>query len=99
MLSKDKVTLIDFVSPSDRYFHSLFKFSPQTPEVLVTGIHAPYSTADERTLWKELKDDSTPTKTPWMVVGDLNEVVNQFEKMGEGLLLLLKARTSRTGWI
>ena len=64
------------------YFHSLFKIFPNSPKVVIKGVHAPTKRGEKNYLWKELKDN------PYLRIlfgwwwGDLNEVVDQSEKMG-----------------
>lgn len=82
LIRKNSVQLINFVGPSGRYFHSLFKIFPISPEVVITRVHSPAKSGEKNELWKELNDNPLPHNTPWMVVRDLNEVVNQSENLG-----------------
>ena len=70
------------MGPSESYFHSLFKICPNSPDVVITGVHAPTKRGEKDDLWKELMDNPLPQNTPWLVVGDHNGVVDQLEKMG-----------------
>ncbi|XP_021716015.1 uncharacterized protein LOC110683919 [Chenopodium quinoa] len=74
--------LMDFVTESPHVIHSLFKVSPNDPEVLITGVHAPSASRDKNELWNMLGENSPPASTPWLLLGDMNEVVSQSEKMG-----------------
>lgn len=37
----------DYVDPYERYFHSLFKIGPHTPEIIITRVHAPCSSKEK----------------------------------------------------
>lgn len=63
-------------------FHGLFHFSNCKNEVLLTGMHAPSNGMQRRSFWQEIKEDIPPASTPWLVIGDLNEVVSPSEKKG-----------------
>lgn len=79
---KKSIELVSWSEVSPYYFHSLFKFSPKHPEVLLTGMHAPCTAKERHEIWKNMEQNLPPDQTPWMVVGDLNEVRNQNEKSG-----------------
>ncbi|XP_021754711.1 uncharacterized protein LOC110720019 [Chenopodium quinoa] len=76
------VELILYNSKTINYFHALFKFKPNNTKVLITGIHAPSNPANRHKLWNDLKNSLLPDDTPWMLLGDLNEVTSPSEKMG-----------------
>ncbi|KAL2936222.1 Exodeoxyribonuclease III [Bienertia sinuspersici] len=80
LLWKPPVDLILFTDNDANYFHGLFRFSPTSPEVLLTGIHAPSTSTPKSRLWRDMQDSLPPPTTPWMIVGDLNEVTSQSEK-------------------
>ncbi|XP_021758594.1 uncharacterized protein LOC110723552 [Chenopodium quinoa] len=75
-------SLVDFVTEPPHVFHALFKFSPTTEETLITGIHAPTTTAAKNNLWNAMKDSIPPSTTPRLVIGDMNEITRQLEKVG-----------------
>lgn len=79
---KKSIELVSWSEVSPYYFHFLFKFSPKHPEVLLTGMHAPCTAKERHEIWKNMEQNLPPDQTPWMVVGDLNEVRNQNEKSG-----------------
>ncbi|XP_021841367.2 uncharacterized protein [Spinacia oleracea] len=76
------VSLITHTEKTPSYFHALFKLNPNQPEVLITGIYAPSTSSKRHELWRELRNSLPPPSTPWLVLGDLNEVTNQTEKSG-----------------
>uniref|UniRef100_A0A803LUB2 RNase H type-1 domain-containing protein n=1 Tax=Chenopodium quinoa TaxID=63459 RepID=A0A803LUB2_CHEQI len=76
------VELILYNPKSINFFHALFKFKPHNTEVLLTGIHAPSNPSERHRMWNNLKNDLPPDDTPWLVLGDLNEVTSPTEKMG-----------------
>ncbi|XP_021764620.1 uncharacterized protein LOC110729219 [Chenopodium quinoa] len=83
LMYNNNVQLIDYVEGHTRnYFHALFKFSPDSKEVLLAAVHAPSSPAERHRLWNELQASLPPDNTPWLFLGDLNEVTNPFEKSG-----------------
>lgn len=45
-------------------------------------MHAPSSPGPRHQFWREVKDNLPLPDTPWLVVGDMNEVTSQAEKMG-----------------
>uniref|UniRef100_A0A803LSN8 RNase H type-1 domain-containing protein n=1 Tax=Chenopodium quinoa TaxID=63459 RepID=A0A803LSN8_CHEQI len=69
------VELILYQSPLINYFHALFKIKPNNSEVLLTGIHASSTPLERHKLWTELHNSLPPDDTPWLVLGDLHEVV------------------------
>ena len=79
---KRNVKLVSWSEVSPYYFHSLFKFSPNKPEVLITGMHAPATAKERHQMWRNMEHNLPPDQVPWMVVGDLNEVRSQGEKTG-----------------
>ncbi|XP_048491336.1 uncharacterized protein LOC125492674 [Beta vulgaris subsp. vulgaris] len=82
LMWKNSVELVSWSEVSPYYFHSLFKFSPNHSEALITGMHAPSTARERHELWKNMEQNLPPDQTPWMVVGDLNEVRTQAEKSG-----------------
>ncbi|KAL2906857.1 hypothetical protein RDABS01_005567 [Bienertia sinuspersici] len=76
------VDLILFSDNDVDYFHGLFRFSPTSPEALVTGMHAPSVSSVRHRLWRDIQANLPPPTTPWMVLGDLNEVTCTNEKTG-----------------
>ncbi|XP_048490396.1 uncharacterized protein LOC125492264 [Beta vulgaris subsp. vulgaris] len=82
LMWKKSIELVSWSEVSPYYFHSLFKFSPKHPEMLLTGIHAPSTARERHELWKNMEQNLPPDQTPWMVVGDLNEIRSQSEKSG-----------------
>ena len=82
LMWKKSIELVSWSEVSPYYFHSLFKFSPNHPEVLLTGVHAPCTARERHEIWKNMEQNLPPDQTPWMVVGDLNEVRSQAEKSG-----------------
>ncbi|XP_021770766.1 uncharacterized protein LOC110734956 [Chenopodium quinoa] len=73
---------MDIVANPPHILHALFKLSPADLEVLITGVHAPSAAKDKIMLWNNLGENPPPSNTPWLLMGDMNEVVNQSEKMG-----------------
>ncbi|XP_056687673.1 uncharacterized protein [Spinacia oleracea] len=63
-------------------FHALFHFQNVSSEVLVTGMHASTLPRIRHENWRNLQDNLPPSQTPWMVMGDFNEVISQADKMG-----------------
>ncbi|XP_021736898.1 uncharacterized protein LOC110703402 [Chenopodium quinoa] len=83
LMYKNSVELTDYQDNHARnYFHALFKFSPDSKEVLLTAVHAPSSPTERHRLWNELRNNLPPDDTPWLFLGDLNEVTKQSEKSG-----------------
>ncbi|XP_021728049.1 uncharacterized protein LOC110695134 [Chenopodium quinoa] len=83
LLYKDSIELIDCVEGHSRnYFHALFKFSPEAKEVLLTAVHAPSAPAERHKLWNDIQASLPPDDTPWLFLGDLNEVTSPNEKTG-----------------
>lgn len=78
---KNTIDLILF-SSAENMFHVLFKFHNIKPEVLFTGIHAPSVPAPRHRLWRSMEENLPPPETPWLVVGDMNEVTSQADKKG-----------------
>uniref|UniRef100_A0A803LHK0 CCHC-type domain-containing protein n=1 Tax=Chenopodium quinoa TaxID=63459 RepID=A0A803LHK0_CHEQI len=77
------VELIDYVEGETKnYFHALFKFSPDSREVLLSAVHAPSSPAKRHKHWNDLQATLPPDDTPWLFLGDLNEVTKPSEKSG-----------------
>ena len=76
------ISLVHYVDAKPNHFHALFKLHVNAPEVLFTGMHAPSVVSDRNKYWVDLTKDSPPRGTPWLVAGDLNEVLNSNEKMG-----------------
>ncbi|KAL2904687.1 Catalase-peroxidase [Bienertia sinuspersici] len=76
------VDLILFSDNDVDYFHGLFRFSPTSPEALVTGMHAPSVSSVRHRLWRDMQANLPPPTTPWMVLDDLNEVTCTNEKLG-----------------
>uniref|UniRef100_A0A803LX10 Endonuclease/exonuclease/phosphatase domain-containing protein n=1 Tax=Chenopodium quinoa TaxID=63459 RepID=A0A803LX10_CHEQI len=79
---KNPAVLIDFFTEPPHVVHALFKFSPSSEETLVTGIHAPSTTKEKNKLWNDLQDNAPPQDTPRLVIGDMNEITQQSEKVG-----------------
>lgn len=73
---KTSISLLLFNNPSPHYFNALFHLIPEQPECLITAIHAPSSPSPRHALWNSLSNNRPPTSTPWLVVGDLNEVTS-----------------------
>ncbi|XP_021750991.1 uncharacterized protein LOC110716653 [Chenopodium quinoa] len=83
LMYKSNVELIDYIEGHTRnYFHALFKFSSDSKEVLLTAVHAPSSPSKRHRLWNDLHSSLPPDDTPWLFLGDLNEVTNPSEKSG-----------------
>ncbi|XP_056692237.1 uncharacterized protein [Spinacia oleracea] len=78
---KKTVDLIEF-DAENNHFHSLFRFKNLGKEALVTGMHAPSTSAARHKYWRNMQADLPPPNTSWLVLGDLNEVTNQSEKKG-----------------
>ncbi|XP_056692196.1 uncharacterized protein [Spinacia oleracea] len=78
---KKTVDLIDFDSENN-HFHSLFHFKNLGKEALVSGLHAPSSSGARHKYWRGMQGDLPPPTTPWLVLGDLNEITAQSEKKG-----------------
>lgn len=57
MFWKDSVDLVDFVPNTPHYFHALFHFSPDQPDMLLTGMYAPSIPRDRKLLWKSFRDN------------------------------------------
>ena len=83
LMWKRNVDLVSWSEVSPYYFHSLFKFSPNQPEVLITGIHAPSTAKERHQIWRNMEQNLPPDQVPWLVAGDMNEVRSQGEKSGE----------------
>lgn len=79
---KKSVSIVLYADSSPFFFHALVHFDPDHPEVLVTGMHAPSSTAEKTNFWNSLSDNHPPPDTPWLALGDMNVVTSQSEKMG-----------------
>ncbi|XP_048493650.1 uncharacterized protein LOC125494124 [Beta vulgaris subsp. vulgaris] len=82
LMWKRNVKLVSWSEVSPYYFHSLFKFIPNKPEVLIMGMHAPATAKERHQMWRNMEQNLPPDQVPWMVVGDLNEVRSQGEKTG-----------------
>lgn len=82
LMWKAEITLMNYADSKPNHFHALFKMKPNLPEVLLTGMHAPSVAVDRNQYWIDLTEDLPPTGTPWLVAGDLNEVLSSTEKMG-----------------
>ena len=82
LMWKRSIELVSWSEVSPYYFHSLFKFSPNKPEVIITGIHAPSTGKERQQIWRNMEQNLPPDQAPWMVVGDMNEVRSQGEKSG-----------------
>nr|XP_021842389.1 uncharacterized protein LOC110782531 [Spinacia oleracea] len=78
---KNSIDLVLF-SEDVNQFHVLFHFENVRPEVLITGLHAPSVPGPRHALWRNMADNLPPPDTPWLMVGDMNEVTSQSEKMG-----------------
>lgn len=74
------IDLVLFYERSPNYFHALFHFDTTDREFLMTGIHAPSTSRDCHLHWKDMQADVPPAATPWLMLGDLNEVTSQSEK-------------------
>ena len=48
LLWKNDITLVQYADYKPNHFHALFKLSPNTPEVLITGMHAPSVATDRK---------------------------------------------------
>lgn len=82
LMWKADITLLNYADSQPNHFHALFKMKPNLPEVLITGMHAPSVATDRNKYWIDLSEDSPSKGTPWLVAGDLNEVLSSSEKMG-----------------
>lgn len=81
LMYKNSVELIQYQEGITRnFFHALFKFTPDSKEVLLTVVHAPSSRSERHKLWNDLKSSLPPNDTPWLFLGDLNEVTSPSEK-------------------
>ncbi|XP_056688698.1 uncharacterized protein [Spinacia oleracea] len=78
---KKTVDLVLF-DAENTYFHSLFHFKNLGKEGLVTAMHAPSSSREKSNHWNSLQSNLPPKNTPWLVVGDMNEITSQSEKQG-----------------
>ncbi|KAL2929294.1 Phenylalanine-4-hydroxylase [Bienertia sinuspersici] len=76
------VNIVLFNDGNVDFFHALFHFIPDQPEVLLTGLHAMSSRILRAHFWRGMQDNLPPLATPWLVMGDMNEVTNQGEKKG-----------------
>ncbi|XP_021729697.1 uncharacterized protein LOC110696651 [Chenopodium quinoa] len=45
-------------------------------------MHAPSNPSDRHNYWNEMAEDVLPYSTPWLMLGNLNEVTSQSEKSG-----------------
>lgn len=54
------VNTIDFISTKSSLFHSLLTLAPDEPEVLLTAMHAPRSSAQRPSFWNNLAQDPPP---------------------------------------
>lgn len=79
---KNELEMMYYTEGTSNYFHSLFKLKPNQPEVLITGVHAPSVTGYRHQFRNSLQTYLSPHNFPWMILGDMNEVTNQSEKMG-----------------
>ncbi|KAL2940936.1 hypothetical protein RDABS01_029286 [Bienertia sinuspersici] len=77
---QSSVDIVLFNDGNADFFDALFHFSPDHPEVLLTGLHAPSSRIPRSHFWKGMQENLPPPATPWLVMGDMNEVTNQTEK-------------------
>lgn len=77
-------SLIVHNEKTPHYSHALLKINPNLSEVLITGVYAPSTSAKRHELWPEIKSSLPPSDTPWLVLGDLNVVTTQIEKLGGG---------------
>lgn len=48
MIWKTNVQLINFMGPSNRYFHYLFKIYLNSPKIVITGVHAPTNRGEKK---------------------------------------------------
>ncbi|XP_056685482.1 uncharacterized protein [Spinacia oleracea] len=81
MFWKKTVDMVLF-DAENTYFHSLFHFKNFGKEGLVTAMHAPSSSKEKHHHWNSIRSNLPPKNTPWLVLGDMNEITGQSEKMG-----------------
>ena len=63
LLRKNNVDLVLY-NERPNYFHSLFHFSPDKHDVLITGMHAPSSSTARYQLWNDMQQNLPPYDTP-----------------------------------
>lgn len=78
---KKEVDVINYTA-SINQFHVLFHFKNIGREALVTGMHAPSVPENRHRMWREMQKNLPPRMTPWMMMGDLNEITGQGDKQG-----------------
>ncbi|XP_056692071.1 uncharacterized protein [Spinacia oleracea] len=81
MFWKKTVDMVLF-DAENTYFHSLFHFKNLGKEGLVTAMHAPSSSKEKHHHWNSIRSNLPPKNIPWLVLGDMNEITSQSEKMG-----------------
>ncbi|KAL2928959.1 hypothetical protein RDABS01_034370 [Bienertia sinuspersici] len=82
VLWQSSVDIVLFNDGNTDFFHTLSHLSPDQPEVLLTAMHDPNTHSSRARFWRGMQDNLPPSATPWLVMGDMNEVTNQNEKVG-----------------
>lgn len=78
---KNTIDIVLFDAESN-YLHALFHFKNLGKGGLITAMHAPSTPVVRNKFWNHMRTDMPLPNTPWLVLGDMNEVVSQSEKMG-----------------
>lgn len=78
---KSSIELVNFSDTSQDFCHALFKLSLKHADPLITRVHAPCS-VKRYAVCRSIVENLPPDSTPWMILGDRNEVCKQGKKMG-----------------
>ena len=62
----------------------MVKVTPSSSNCLLSGIYANPKLKFRKILWNNLKSIVDVHSFPWLVLGDFNDVLNQFENLGGG---------------
>ncbi|CAN1177890.1 hypothetical protein LINPERHAP2_LOCUS33369 [Linum perenne] len=73
---------VTILSHTPQVIHALVA-SPGRPDWILSAIYASPQLINRRPLWEQLRAFSTDCQLPWLVIGDLNEIINPSERRGD----------------
>ena len=77
---------VKVINRFEQKIHAIVKVSSNSLDWLLSGIYASQKLVNRKNIWKNLKSLAKVNSLPQIALGDFNEVLCQFEKLGGRLL-------------
>jgi len=82
LMWKDENIVLDVIAKEHRAIHFSVLDKSTTKQCILTVVYAPAQNHQKNGFWTHLKNLTDIIKLPWCILGDCNEMLHAFEKIG-----------------